>query len=368
MAKQRSGKPTMLDVSTLIQAGIDPKTGLPLKAMGSKGSNLKTDIKKTLRIIDEQTAINRFKWSNLPQGLNSQLLERVLYYKGQGAFFYMQANNKFYFLPYALDGTIDVYGRYMGITPLPFAGGTTQADGKEKPWIQGLLKIPQYDILLEEVTEDILENSCVLLKDYSPQYSELIIPRQILNDPILDVMSECVPFMRTALIAGTGIKGMRVDDADQQREVENAAASITDAALNGDMFVPIVATVDLQELTTQNLSKSEEYMLALQSLDNYRLSTYGIENGGLFQKKQQMLQSEQEMNGGNVGLVYKDSLETRQHFCNIVNSIWGLNIWCDQVEIQEVNEIERDDINKSNEEEGGSDGMESGSNDTDVRE
>lgn len=360
------GVPTIRDVSTLIQAGINPKTGLPIKAGDTHNCELKGNIKKVMRIIDEQTAINRFKWYNLPVGLNSQLLERVLYYKGQGAFFYMPTDEKFYFLPYTLDGTIDVYGRFTAITPLPFAGGNTQANGKEKPWITGLRKYPKYDIELEVIDEDTFENSCVLLKDYSPQYSETIISRQILNDPLLDTMAECIPFMRTSLIAGTGIKGMRVDDADQEREVNNAAHAITDAALSADMFVPIVAPVELQELTSQNLSKAEEYMLALQSLDNFRLSTYGIENGGLFQKKQQMLQSEQEMNGGNVGLVYQDSLTIRQHFCDIVNSIWGLNIWCDQVEIDEINNIERENIN-SEEKEANNDDY-SGSNDSTVRE
>ena len=42
-----------------------------------------------------------------------------------------------------------------------------------------------------------------------------------------------------------------------------------------------------------------------------------------------MLESEQQMNEGNVGLVYQDGLTLRQKFCDIVNSIWGLGIWCE---------------------------------------
>ena len=72
-----------------------------------------------LRIIDEQDAINRYKWYNLPDGLDSHLLERVLYYKGQGVFFYAETIGKFYFLPYALSGNIDIYGRFNKVTPLP---------------------------------------------------------------------------------------------------------------------------------------------------------------------------------------------------------------------------------------------------------
>ena len=118
----------MTNIELLKQAGLkqaeqmDPKT------------KLKEDIRKQLRIQDEQVAVNRYTWYNLPSSLDGQLLERILYYKGQAAFFYMPTNGSFYFLPYALNGSIDVYGRFMEITPLQFAGGTTSNEkGKEKP-------------------------------------------------------------------------------------------------------------------------------------------------------------------------------------------------------------------------------------------
>ena len=131
------------DPNMLIQAGIDPRTGLPLRMTDNKIAPIqKGDIKKQLRIMDEQNAVNRYTWTGLPQGLNGRLMERILYYKGQAALFMLQ--DKFYFLPYALsapkDSTgIDVYGRYTGITPLPFNGTSNDGGGKDKPWIQGLI-------------------------------------------------------------------------------------------------------------------------------------------------------------------------------------------------------------------------------------
>ena len=136
------------DINTLIQAGINPKTGLPIKFSDEDKCMLKSEIKKNLRIKDEQVALNRYKWYNLPSGLDGQLLERILYYKGQAAFFYIDTNETFYFLPYALNGTIDVYGRFMGITPIAFGNGTTDNE-KEKPWIEGLVRKPVYDIVLD---------------------------------------------------------------------------------------------------------------------------------------------------------------------------------------------------------------------------
>lgn len=319
------------DPSVLIQAGIDPKTGLPIRA-GSNRCTLKADIKKQLRIVDEQNAVNRFTWYNLPEGLNGRLMERILYYKGQGMFFFLK--DKFYFLPYALDGSIDVYGRFTGVTPLPFNGST--GDGtKERPWITGLTFEPIYDVVVPEDYESVeaivdkLEGSCVLLKDYTEQYSQTNIARQIINDPILDVMAECFPYLRTALKNSTGVQGMRVGTENESANVWAANNAINKAALEGDSKVPIVGTVDFQDLTSGETAKAEEFLLAMQSLDNYRLSLYGLDNGGLFQKKSHMLEAEQEMNAGNVGLVMRDSLQNRQDFCTICNSLWGLNMWCE---------------------------------------
>ena len=184
--------------------------------------------------------------------------------------------------------------------------------------------------LPEELTEEDFTKSCVLLHDYTKQLSQTIIPRSQVNEPLLDVMSECIPFMRTSLLLSTGVRGVKISDADQSESVIDASRSLENAALVGDPYVPIIGSpVEMQELTDGAVGKSEEYMLALQSLDNLRLSGYGIDNGGLFEKKAHELQSEADINGGPVGLVLQDGLDIRQNFCNIVNSIWDLGIWCE---------------------------------------
>lgn len=318
------------NLEALIQAGMDPKTGLPAK-LGSTSEGFKSHNKKLLRVMDEQDAVNSFKWYNLPNGLNQALIERILYYRGQGMFFYMEANDQFYFLPYALDGTIDVYGRFTGVTPLPFNGqSSTTKDKKEEPWIIGLTKTPVYDIKLDELKLPDLTDSCVLLKDYTEQISQTNISRQVLQDPLLDVMSDCIPFMRTNLLNSTGVKGMRVGNQNEVNQVFAANEQINNAALVGQWAIPVIGNVDFQELADGSaLGKSEEFLLALQALDSYRLSMHGLPNGGLFQKKAHMLEAEQNMNMGTASLILQDRLRNRQDFCDIVNSIWGLGIWCE---------------------------------------
>lgn len=329
MANYSNKGPKMVPLDLYIQAGIDPKTGLPLKASGSVPSELVNNVKRQLNIIDLQDALNRYTWYNLPKGLTGNLIERILYYKGQGAMFYMESNDTFYFLPFALDGSIDVYGRFTGITFLPFNGATS--DGEEKPWIQGFKKTPRYEVMTdpEEATVENVLDSCVILRDYSQQISQTILPRSTVNESVLNVMAECIPLMRTALINSTGVNGMKVSNEDEQSNVKAASLAIQRAALNGEKWIPIVGQVEFQEMVSGPTSKAEEFLLAMQSLDNYRLSLYGLDNGGLFQKRSHMLEAEQRMNNGNSGIILQDGLYQRQEFCDIVNSWFGLSIYCE---------------------------------------
>lgn len=336
------------NVEWMIQAGIDPKTKLPIKFGLSDPTKLKENIKKQLRIIDEQDAVNRGKWYNIPTNITTQDLERMLYYKFKLCLFYCKPLKQFYILPFTLsapDGNgLDAYGRYEYIKPICYNGGSTE-DAKEagkgttplQEYFSKLhLKVRYSPITPEEIAEmsetekeDLFYNSAVILTDYTPQYSVMDgIPRYMLQDSLLDVMSECIPFMRTSLLLNTGITGVRVQDGDQSQEVTDASLSMQRSALTGLPWIPLIGPMEMQELTgNKGGQAAQEYLLAMQGLENLRLSTYGIDNGGLFEKKAHELQSEADINGGPVGLVMQDCVMIRQKFSTIANSIWDLGLW-----------------------------------------
>ena len=337
MGNNNKNNASIPNVEWMFRAGIDPKTKLPVKMGLSDGAKLKENIKKQLRIIDEQDAVNKGKWYNLPCDLTSQDLERMLYYKFQLAFFYNKELDECFFLPFALnnkDGNgLDVLGRYTHIRPIAYvASAEDEKKHKNTPieeFLSGLsLKVVYAPKLPENLTEEDLYNSAVILQDYTPQYNNMNgIPRYLLQEPLLDVMAECIPYVRTNMISSCGLKGIRVGDQDEAHNVIDANRGIKEGAMSGEAYVPIEGKLDFQELTDNNSSKVQDYFLAMQSLDNYRLSTYGINNGGLFDKKEHTLQSQADINGQTVGLVQQDYVTIRQNFCNIVNSIWGWGIW-----------------------------------------
>lgn len=325
-----ANKPFMMNVEPFIAAGMDPKTGLPKKMADCEGKGLKPGIKAALRILDEQDAVTRYKWYNLPCELTSQELERLLYYKGQLCLFYSEPLDNFYFMPYALDGTIDFYGRYNTVHPVPMTSGTTNDEKAAAQKQLQYLSTLKLDVVYDVPTEykDPFK-STVLLHDYTKQMSQTVIARQLLQEPILDIMSDCFPFMRTALYNSTGVQGLRVNSQDEESNVKAANKSIDRAVLEGQRYIPILAGLEFQDLAGGETQKSEEFLLAMQALDNFRLSLYGLENGGLFQKKSHMLEAEAQMNAGHAKAPLNDGLLIRQHFCDIANSLWGLGIWCE---------------------------------------
>ena len=317
----KDGKPYLPNLEPFMAAGVNPKTGLPVK-FGDGKCTLVEDIKKQLRVIDRANAVNRFKWEGIPCNLTSQDIERLIYLKGQLCFFYDKDLEQYYFAPYALDGTIDVYGRYNTIHPVPMTSGTD--DEKKNKAVAEYFAAKKlrviYDIKdLKEGEE--LDKVAIIIRDYTNHLSQNILPRCTLDEPLLGVMSECIPMMRTSLLLSTGVKGVRVQDADQAANVLDASRSMERGALTGVPFTPIIGSVEFQELTDGNVGKAEEFMLAMQSLDNFRLGTMGIDNKGLFEKKAHVLESEEEINGSPIGLVLKDGLDNRGHFVELANGI-----------------------------------------------
>lgn len=239
-------------------------------------------------------------------------------------------------MPYALDGTIDFYGRFNGIHPVPFSNGSTEdekaAIQAQKEYLSRIKLKVIHDIKTDEVTYEDITGSAVILHDYTPQQPQTIIPRQILQEGIIDIESDIPCYLRTALKNSTGVMGMRVPDETAYSNVLAANDSMDNAALTGKRLIPVISTVELQDLAGDNIGKAEEYLESLQALDNLRLGFHGIQNGGLFQKKSQMLQAEETLNMGKANSALQDRQWNRQHFCDIVNSYTGLGIWCEPKE------------------------------------
>lgn len=334
MSKYR--KPFMADLDLFFQAGIDPNTGLPRKVSGTCDLQLKQRMGDLLTVVDRQDALNRYVWENLPEGLDSKMIERILYYRYKLILFKM-SDDKFYSLPFALDGEIDVYGRWRGVTPLPFAGGV-----KDEPWVKGLVKRPVYS--LDELEDP--DDACVIVRDYTNGIDQLATTRHELNQCLIDVEAECIPMLRTALINSTGVNGIRVGSEDEAANVEAANKAIENAALTAQPMVPIIGSLEFQQLTDANVQNVDDFLKVMQSVDNLRLQMLGLENGGVFEKQEHMLQDEQDLNSGSDAVALNDGLTLRQEACDLFNATFGTNITVrvnEEIQIENEGVAEEDD-------------------------
>ena len=301
------------------------------------------NIKIILRTNDEQIHCNRFKWYNLPRGIDAQMIERIIYYRGQLAMAVLP-DGTFAVLPFCLNGGLDIYGRYTGVSLLPW-NGTAEIkkldDARNsKAQLTRIISAKRYDVLYQPIDlEDLakapekLRDMAVILSDYTRQIPQIIVPKYKLTEPIIDYESKLIPYLNTALSNATGIIGVRVGDQSEQSIAELASEQMEFAALTGKKWVPITGGLDFQELTGGQVAKAEEFLLTMQSLDNYRLGIHGVENGGLFEKKAHTTDLENSINLGTSGYVMKDALYNRQQFCTIINSLWGLSVWVEPDEI-----------------------------------
>lgn len=332
-------KPAIYDLQTLIQAGIDPKTGLPIK-LGAGPGQLKEDLKKIERIKDEQMAIHRYKHYGIPFDLSSEEIERMLYYKGQLIMWWEPITKKFLLTPYALDGGIDFYGRYKTVHPVPFSNGANGSEEEKAATDRLRNYMSQVKLrVLYDVPEEILDpkeaenfdptKCCVIIRDYTPQLSQTVIARAFMNEGLVDLKSDLFPFMKTALTNSTGIVGVRVNSQDEVGNVNAANASLRDAALNGKMYIPILGQVEMQEMTGNGSLRSQEFLLAFQGIEAYQKEMYGLGSAGVMQKASHMLESEQQMNASSGNTSLLDGLQNRNHSQLIANAVWGTEWWCE---------------------------------------
>lgn len=352
-------KPRLPNWDLANQLGFNPKTGEYTGKNACYENFLHDNIKKNLRIMDEQQFVHRYKWYGLPHGLTEDIIERILYYRGVGMFFYVEENNKFYFLPFTYSEEIDCYGRWTHATPLPFTGANKVETTNEKNkkisdgFLPGIIRELQYEIQLDNMTYADYLGKGVLCYDYTKQLSQIVIPRAELVDAILDIEADLIPYMKTALMNSTGVVGLRCNSADEQADVALASKAIERAAMNQEKFVPITGKLDFQELSTKNVAQSEEFLVAMQSIDNFRKMLIGLGDGNLFQTKAHMLQSQMDMAIGQVDSIYADGLRNRQNFCNVVNSIWGIGIWCDADESSTQTDSDMDGLTASENDQSG---------------
>lgn len=285
----------------------------------------KNKIRRLLSHKHMLETIERFEWKNLPEELNADLIERVLYFRFKGAMF--KYNEKHYFLPFALKGTIDPYGRYEEINPVLFTG---QADtGKKKN--QETLFLPSAALGVKFTVKYALNQEpstfdAVILTDTTLEISQDWEAMYSMITPLIDQQLDILVLLNIDLVTSAKVFYIVAKDENQKEAIEAEFEGLDRQILEGKRVVVLTSAMELKELQGQSTKDSARYMQSFQSIDNLRKEIIGLENGGQFQKMEHMTEMETDVNTGSGSSVLENSLRMRKEFCELVNKFFGLNI------------------------------------------
>ena len=297
-----------------------------------------------LERIDYRQFITRFRWANLPEGLDSELIERILYYSGSAMFFYIPELKRFYFLPYGMSGEktmvgIDFYGRYNRLKPYSF-NGATSSEGE----INGDGKISQADIFLStqirdnikdipvvksvEEAEKIYNNGAVICWDHTPGLAYYQNARNRTSKAYIKYMIKILIQTKSALVNASGFNLFSTDNESAEELMQMQLDQINEDREEGKLSAVVSKLLgEIQNLQSNTPNAIADFWSAYQSADNLRLKSLGIQNDGVQQKSQYQNIQEQSMDVNDALQVYFNAFMERVKFSAIVNSIWGLDIY-----------------------------------------
>jgi len=361
----------MYDTTALLKAGIPLnkkmiKYGNAIDQYGNtvtpKAEDFNLNYDSLFSIMSEQNkieTIERYMWINVPFGVTADIIERLLFYRGKGVMYFNDEVGKFQFLPFALNGVIDEYGRFTQCNTLPFTGvdsseGDKRGKKRKHKVVQDLVyqELPLvYDLpYSEELLRYVKKKKSVgiILNDSTLGVSQQPVIRANYVRPVLHLMATLMQIINTAMFGNADHNLVQVENQAEFESINQQIDGINADILRGRRFTPIVGNLPITPLKTTHSSDLEGLWNTFNSLNNFLKSITGIANAGVFDKKAHLLQAEQALNGSNADDIYYNGLRVRQEFCLMIQAYYNYPIWCQskramtEAEIQRINTGEQD--------------------------
>lgn len=253
--------------------------------------------------LDRQQATNRYKWDGLPPELpDGRLIELMLYTRGSLAGFFQGGELRI--LPYAMKDGVNIYGMPNAVQPVTYNGKII--DGMDLP----VNNYGGYDP----------NAKAVLLFDRTPNFNGSVPPiaRMTLNIPLLEFQAEIM--QRIGInVALSSVKGLvEVDNAKQADELMR---DTWEALAAGNPLIVRKRSGNEKANSEQGKNKvvpfndipqqTQELFETLQSVNSLRCMGLGIDNQGVFEKKERAITGELEGDATQSNLVRDNGLYMR---------------------------------------------------------
>lgn len=243
----------------------------------------------------QNLTMNRFRWENLPDGIESRHIEQALYLNGTALFFKQKYTNKYRCLPAFGKGDPDIYGDWRKYDAFGYNG------------VKESMTIDKCVPIFENDTKYPLVNSVYYFANLIAEIDRTIH---------INTKQQRRPY----IISTT--KDMELSAKRFMEKLEQDEYVIQDKGISGKRK---------DDLTIEVLQTKSEFLIdklndAKHELENDFLDIIGINNNSNQDKKERLLVDEVNSNNeyidNNLDIAYKNRLNA----CKMINEKYGLNI------------------------------------------
>lgn len=264
---------------------------------------------------DFNQCCSRYIWKNLPNGLTSWNLERMLYFRGTLAGF--KFAGRVYILPYVPSPSLNPYGFPSAIKPITY-NGQAVSDKDE-------MFAKDFELPVNVYGDETNEYQAVLLYDALPYAPSGKAPsRFFLNQIIIKEMCEVFARININVVVSNKKIILQVKDK-KQRDIVQAELNM---AFGSDSPFAIISN----ELDVNNIQSSSDYNAddlfnTVKNYDAIRCFMSGISSKGFgAEKKERLVTGELTGAEEEKDLILDMGYDLRKMFADMCNKNFGTNI------------------------------------------
>lgn len=234
--------------------------------------------------IDSQQFIARFKWKGIPKNWLSWRIEQMLY--NRGSLGCTKVGKSFHILPWVMSGGLNTIGLPTAITLITYNGEIIYGSGKNSQYNKFAS-----DLTVNHSGEYDKKAQAIILYD---RFTGIVssggmIPKAYLQGEIIEQIINRLMYLNINLVNSQGKTLIICKDQKQadvvKQELENLYSSIKNFAMMRSQFEVQVINNDIEY-------KEQQLWEDIVSWNNLRLESLGIQNSGLFNKKERQLTGE----------------------------------------------------------------------------
>lgn len=262
-----------------------------------------------MRDLDGTQYCNRFKHIKAPLYFPANRVEQMLYYRGALAFF--KKGKEFFLLPFVPVGDLNAYGFMHKVQPIAFNGGEYKKSEAVK--VGNEIEVNLF--------EDKDKNKCVILWDRQNGLttSSGMEPKFLLQNTIINEIVNRLSFLNINLVNSQGKNIILVKDPKQKGAVEKALSNVY---ASDKAYAVVKSMFEVQVINNEITYEEQALWEDITSWNNLRLDGLGINNNGMFNKKERVLQVQTKTGQEETEVISDAFYEARKEFIKTIREVF----------------------------------------------